>query len=163
MDLQIKALLTQVVGFLIVLWLLKKYAWDSLLKFIEHRRETIANEFDTIETTKAEAEALRVQFEKELSGIETTRRAKIQEAAQEAQSLANEIKEEARQEGLDLRAKTKQDIGLELDKANVTLRDRMVSAVITTTERVIRERLDSDKHKEMIDRFLNEVDLKESH
>jgi F-type H+-transporting ATPase subunit b len=162
MDLQIKALLTQVVGFLIVLWLLKKYAWDGLLKFIEHRRETIANEFETIETTKAEAEALRTQFETELSEIESTRRSRIQEAAQEALGLANDIKEEARQEAVELRVKTKQDIGLELDKANATLRDRMVSAVITTTEMLIKERLDSDKHKELINGFLNDVDLKES-
>ena len=45
MELQWKALLTQAVGFLIVLWLLRKYAWGKLLAFTEKRREAIAAEF----------------------------------------------------------------------------------------------------------------------
>jgi len=59
MELQWKALLTQVVGFLIVLWLLRKYAWGKLLAFTEKRREVIANEFATIEKSKLDADGLK--------------------------------------------------------------------------------------------------------
>ena len=78
MELQWKALLTQVVGFLIVLWLLRKYAWGQLLAFTEKRRETIANEFATIEKSKVDADALRRRYEEELAGIENTRTATSQ-------------------------------------------------------------------------------------
>jgi len=160
MDLQLKTMLTQVVGFLIVVWLLKKYAWTSLIEFIEKRRETIASEFEKIEATRADADALKQQFEDELAHIETTRRVKIQEAASEASTLAAQIKEDARKEAMDMRHKARSDIDLDLDKANAVLRDRMVDAVITTTEKVIRERLDDAKHKKLILEFLDEVDLR---
>jgi F-type H+-transporting ATPase subunit b len=157
MELQWKALLTQVIGFLIVLWLLRKYAWDKLLAFIEKRRETIAAEFANIEKTKADAESLRRKYDEELAGIEATRRARIQEAAHEANDIASKIRDEARQEAVDMRVKATQDIGVEMDKANAAFRDRMVDAVLTATEKLIRQRLDDAQHRRLINEYLDEV------
>jgi F-type H+-transporting ATPase subunit b len=157
MELQWKALLTQVVGFLIVLWLLRKYAWDKLLAFIEKRRETIAAEFESIERTRADADALRRKYDEELAGIEATRRARIQEAAHEASGIASKIRDEARQEAVDMRVKATHDIGMEMDKANAAFRDRMVDAVLTATEKLIRQRLDDAQHRRLINEYLDEV------
>jgi F-type H+-transporting ATPase subunit b len=159
MHLEWSVILTQAVGFIVVLLLLKKFAWGKLLQFIDKRRETIEGEFAEIDRGKVEVEQLKNNYEKELSAIEETRRAAIQEAAQEAGQLANNIKDEARQETLVLRQKAEQDIQREVDKANVQLRDKMVLAVITSTEKLIKERLDDDKHKQLISDFLGDVNL----
>ena len=159
MQLEWSVILTQAVGFIVVLLLLKKFAWGSLMGFIDKRREMIEGEFAKIETTREEADKLKGDFEKELADIEETRRAKIQEAAQEANQLASDIKDEARQDALASREKAEKDMKLELDKANVQLRDNMVHAIIVSTEKLIKERLDSKKHKELINEFLNEVSL----
>lgn len=160
MNLQWDILLTQAVGFLIVMWLLRKYAWGKLLAFIEKRRETIAASFDEIEKEKDNVAELRDQLDKELADIETTRRMRIQEAAREANKLAADIKEETRKDTVALRVKTKQDIALELDKANVALRDQIVNSVILSTEKIIKERLDTEKHKQMINEFLDSANLR---
>lgn len=162
MDIQWKLVFTQVVAFLIVLWVLRKYAWGKLLGLIDERREHIASEFDQIEKGKEDVETLKVKYQQELAEIDTTARARIQEAVSEANDLAATIKEEARKEAVALRVKTNQDIEMELDKANVALRDRMVGAVIVATEKLIRERLDSDKHKKLISDFLAEIDVEAS-
>lgn len=157
MELQWRALLTQAVGFIVVLWLLRKYAWDKLLGFIEKRRETIAAEFENIEKTKGEAAALRRKYDEELAGIEATRRTRIQEAAHEASGIAGKIRDEARQEVVAMRVKATQDIGMEMDKANAAYRDRMVEAVLTATEKLIRQRLDDAQHRRLINEYLDEV------
>ncbi len=157
MELQWKALLTQVVGFLIVLWLLRKYAWGQLLSFTEKRRQLIANEFATIEKSKVDADALRRRYEDELAGIETTRRARIQDAAHEASEIATQIREEARRESVDLRTKANQDITMEMEKANAAFRDHMVDSVIAATDKLIRVRLDDAQHRKLINEFLDEV------
>jgi F-type H+-transporting ATPase subunit b len=157
MELQWKALLTQVVGFLIVLWLLRKYAWGKLLAFTEHRRETIAAEFASIEKAKAGVDDLKKKYENELAGIETTRRARIQEAVHEANQIAGEIRDEARKETIAMRVKATEDINLDMDKANVAFRDGMVNAVITATEKLIHTRLDDAQHRRLITQFLDEV------
>lgn len=159
MDIQWQLVLTQLVAFLIVLWILRKYAWGKLLGLIEARRDHIAAEFAEIDKGKEDVAALKAQYEKELADIDTTARAKLQEAVSEANGLAAGIKEDARKEAVAMRVKTNQDIERELDKANVALRDRMVSAVVVASEKLIRERLDSDKHKQLINDFLDEVDV----
>jgi len=162
MDIQWKLVFTQLVAFLIVLWVLRKYAWGKLLGLIDERREHIASEFDQIEKGKEDVESLKAKYQKELAEIDTTARARIQEAVSEANDLAASIKEDARKEAVALRVKTNQDIEMELDKANVALRDRMVGAVVVATEKLIRERLDDDKHKKLISDFLAEVDVEAS-
>jgi F-type H+-transporting ATPase subunit b len=150
-------IVTHVIGFLIAVWLVKRYAWEKILGFIEHRRETIAASFSEIEQEKEAVAAQKEHFDKELENIETTRRAKIQEAAREAEKLAGGIREDARQEVVGMRDKAKQDIALELDKANVMLRNRMIDAVISTTEKVLRKKLDPETHRGLIEDFLKDV------
>ena len=157
MNLEIKALLTQVVGFLIVLWLLKKYAWGKLLSFTEARRESIASEFANIEKAKAGVDDMRRKYEEELAGIETTRRARIQEAVSDAHRIAGEIRDEARKEAIGMRVKATEDINLDMDKANVAFRDQMVNSVIAATEKLIHTRLDDAQHRKLIAQFLDEV------
>ncbi|UCH83595.1 MAG: F0F1 ATP synthase subunit B [Candidatus Latescibacterota bacterium] len=150
-------IVTHIIGFLIAVWVVRKYAWDKLLGFIEHRREVIANSFQKIEQEKEAVAAQKQEYDQQLENIEATRREKIQEAAREAESLAANIREEARQDTVGMRDKAKKDIALELDKANVMLRDRMVEAVFTTTEKVLKTKLDREAHKTLIEDFLNEV------
>ena len=157
MSIDLGQIFTHIVGFLLAVWLLKRYAWNSILGFVEKRRETIAASFEKIEKDQAAVDTLKQRYGEELVKIEETRREKIQEAAREADALAGEIKEEARREALAAREKAKQDIALELDKANEILKDRIVTAVIHTTEKIILERRDKKKHSQLIDQFLASV------
>jgi F-type H+-transporting ATPase subunit b len=151
---------THAVGFLLAVWLLKRYAWEHLLGFVEKRRETIAASFDEIEKGRAEVSSQKAQLDRELEGIEMTRRQKIQEAAREAEALAAQIKEEARQEAIAARDKAKDDVAIELDKANEMFKGRMIEAVLSATGKMIDERLDKATHNRLIDDFLNDVQVK---
>ena len=150
-------IVTHIVGFLIAVWLVRRYAWDKLMAFIEHRRETIANSFSEIEQGREDVAAQKQHYEQELENIEATRRAKIQEAAREAGAFAGEVREEARQEAVDMRQKAKKDIEVEVDRANVLFKDNMVEAVFYATEKIIKDKLDKDRHTALINDFLDEV------
>jgi F-type H+-transporting ATPase subunit b len=158
MDIQLAQIITHAVGFLIAVWLVKRYAWERLLRFMEYRRETIARSFSDIAKGREEVAADKKRYAEELENIEDVRRARIQDAAREADKLAGDIREEARQETVTMRQKAKQDIALEIDKANVVLRNRMVDAVIASTERILKEKLDRERHARLIDDFLGDVE-----
>lgn len=150
-------IVTHMIGFVIAIWLVKRFAWEKLLKFIEHRRETISASFSEIEKGKKEIVVEKEHYEKELENIEVARRSRIQDGAREGERLAAEIREEARQVAVDMRQKAKQDISLEIDKANVILKDRVIDAVLLTTEKILAEKLDKERHARLIDDFLGRM------
>ena len=153
-------IVTNAIGFIIAVLLLKRYPWTGLLGFIEKRRQTIATSFEEIDSGRAEVAEQKARLDKELEGIEATRREKIQEAAREAETLAGKIKEGARREAIAEREKAKQDIDIELDKANEVLKDRIIESVLTATEKLIGERLDREKHNKLISDFLDNVKVR---
>ncbi|MBK8229835.1 MAG: F0F1 ATP synthase subunit B [Candidatus Eisenbacteria bacterium] len=148
---------TQIVGFLIALLILKKYAWGPVLALLEERRQKIQAEFDKIESTRQEVASLKGEVETQLRNMEAQARTRIQEAVQEGQRVAAEITEKARSESRELVERAKDEIARDRDKARVELRNEMVQMVVIATERVVSERMDEAKHKERIASFIDSL------
>jgi F-type H+-transporting ATPase subunit b len=153
--------ITQIIGFVIAVLILKRYAWGPILRLLEERRAKIAGEFERIETEKKGVAAMKQEVEAQLRGIEAQSRARIQEGVQEGQKFAAEIKEQARLDARGQIARAQVEIEQERKKAHVTLRGDMVDMVLTATEKLIGERLDDAKHRSEIEKFVTELDTVE--
>src|SRR5262245_57299828 len=94
----IRQVLTQILGFLILLCGLRKFGWGPVLGMLEARRAKIAGEFDLAARKQAEGEQLKAQYQQELRSIDTQARQKIQEAIAEGQRVSGEIKTQAQLE-----------------------------------------------------------------
>ena len=158
MDIQLQQILTHAIGFLIVLWILKRYAWGPLLALMEERRSRIADEFKKIEEQEAKVTQLTDEYQARLKGIDSERRARLVEAVNEGKKIAEEVKIAARDEARDITAKAKADAEREVAKAKVQLKDDMVAMTVTAVERIINERLDDSKHRELIGSFIENVE-----
>ena len=88
MDLQWQLLVTHAVGFLITLWILKKFAWGPLLHMLDERRNKLSGEFENIEPKKEEVTKLTIAYENKLKGIDEERRVKIVEAVNDGKKMA---------------------------------------------------------------------------
>jgi len=150
--------LTHAVGFLIMVWILKRFAWGPLLSLLEERRKRIADEFKSIEDERAKANQLTADYEAKLKDIDTERRAKLVEAVNEGKKIAEEIKSTAREEAKQMMIKAKADLGREVAKAKVQLKNDMIAMTITATERIINDKLDDSKHRELIGNFIDNVE-----
>lgn len=150
-------IVTNILGFFLVLAILKKYAWGPLLSFLEDRRLRIADEFKTIDRQKSEVDQLREDFATKLKEIDGLKREKIQEGAAEGQAVAESLKTEARRDAEDLRDRARADAQRELDLARAQLRDYIVGTTLTATEKIIRERLDEAKHRDLIAASIDEM------
>jgi len=158
MNLVWQQVLTQIVGFLIVLWVLKRFAWKPILNLLEERRQKIKSEFDEAARRKEEANQLLASYEAKLKEIDAAARAKIAEAVSEAQKIAGEIKEEARREGRELAVRSQAEIQREIAKAKVQLKEDMVAISLMATEKIISQKLDEPGHRRLIDDFLTKVE-----
>lgn len=158
MNIEISQVLTHVLGFLVALFILKRYAWKPMLKVLDDRKQKIADEFKEIETQKQKTDQLFAEYEARLSKIEDEARRRIQEAVVEGQKVAGEIRQQAQEEARKITGRAQADIERELAKARVQLKEEMVGLTLGATERLLREKLDPAGHRKMVERFLTEVE-----
>jgi F-type H+-transporting ATPase subunit b len=150
--------LTQVLGFLILLWALRSFAWGPLIGVLEERRQRIAGEFAEAERRKAEAEALKARYEQDLKGIEVQARQRLLEAVAEGQRVAAEIKTQAHADATARLARADEQIVHEQEKAREVLKQRVAALSIRTAEKILRERIDDAAQRRLVERFIDEVD-----
>lgn len=157
MGLEIGQIVTQIIGFLIAVILLKKFAWKPLLSILEQRRAKIKSEFDNIDKEKRKVSDLLSDYQTKLKEIDALARLKIQEAAQDGQKLANEIKENARKESKEILAKARDEIQRDVDKAKVQLKNDLVNMTMRVAQKLIGEKLDEERDKKLIAEFIDAV------
>ena len=151
-------IVTHIIGFVIALWILRRYAWGPILGLIEERQERIRREMAAAEETRRDIEGLRRELEERLRGIDAQARQKLTEAVAEGQRVAAEMKENSRAEAQGLIAKAREEIGRERDKARVALREEMVGLALAAAEKVVAEKMDAGRDRELVRNFLDEVE-----
>ena len=70
-------LLTTVVGFLLFVWVLAKFAWGPVLGLLDDRRNKIEGDYAAAEKNLTEAEQLKGEFELKLTDIKAIEREKV--------------------------------------------------------------------------------------
>ena len=155
---EVKFLLTNAIGFLLLVGVLHKLAWGRLLGAIDARRLAIKTEIEAAEAQRAEAERQRKDYESRMARIEAEARAKVAEAVTDGQRIAAEIKEQTRVEATDMIAKAEERIRIEHEQALIALRDDVVRLTMMATEKVVKESMDGERHERMIRDFLKEIE-----
>jgi F-type H+-transporting ATPase subunit b len=153
----IKQVATQILGFLILLWGLRKWAWGPVLAMLEARRKKIAGEFEEAERRKAEALALKTRYEQDLRGIEAQARERIQQAVLEGQKVAAEIRSQAQAEAQQRIARAEEEIAHEHHRAKQALKEQIVSLAVRSAEKILRRNLDDPTQRKLASDFIDEV------
>ena len=157
MQLDYAQIATTLVGFVIVVLILRKFAWGPVLDMLDARREKIKSDFDAAEQNLQEAEQLKGDFESKLGDIKVIEREKIQEAGKRGEELADGIVTDARSQADTTRQKAEADLDIEAQKARVELRDSVVNMAVGAAEKVIGERLDDQKHRQLIQEYIDNL------
>ena len=151
-------IVAQTISFLILFFILRLLVWKRFLKVLDDRKERIAAEFKGIEDSKAEVAILKSDYEARLGNIEKIARNKLEEAVSEGRRIAEEIRENANVEALQIIEKSDDVIKAELSRAREEFRDEIVDIALTAAGKVIEERLTEKEDKRIVEDFLNGVD-----
>jgi len=150
-------LLAQIVNFLILLALLYFIAYKPLRRMMEERSNRIR---EGLEQAELAARRLAEADEEARKKLEEARR-EGQEILSQAAALGEKLKEEARQEARAqaeaLIARARSEIELEREQAIQQLRQEFADLAILAAEKVLRETLDRERHRRMIEEVLEET------
>jgi F-type H+-transporting ATPase subunit b len=150
-------LLTTLIGFLLLVWILGKFAWGPIIDLLDRRRESIRREFAEAEQARASAESLKGDFEAKLGDIKGIERERVQEAVKRGEQLAANIVTQAKQDADAAREKGRQDLEIEAQKAQIELRDSVVAMAIGAAEKVIGTKLDEEYHRKLIREYIDDL------
>src|SRR2546425_9376759 len=151
-------LLAHAISFVIFLFLVRGAFNAIIFPPMRERRERIKAEFERIEQEKAEVGKIRQEYEAHLKRLDAESRQRIQEAVAEGQRVAAEIREGSRKEAQEMITRAREEIAIERDKAQATLRNEVVDLATEIAGKLIREELTADKHRKLVDNFLAEVE-----
>ncbi|MBU0741088.1 F0F1 ATP synthase subunit B [bacterium] len=157
MELNIPVVLTNIAGFVIVVWILAKFAWGPILDLLDARRDKISSDFAEAEQARGDAEKLRGDFESKLGEIKVIEREKVQEAVVRGEEIADRIKGEAQAKAGSALDKARQDIEVETQKAQLSLRDDIVELALGSAEKLINQKLDDETHRRLIREYIDSL------
>ena len=150
----------QTIAFLLLLFLLGKFAWKPILSGLKEREETIENALASAEKAKEEMEALQSDNQKLLAEA----RAERDKILKEAIKVANTIKEEAREETGKISDKmiadAKAAIENEKKAALADVKTLVAKLSLEITEKVIRRELkDTKAQQALVDEYVKDLNL----
>lgn len=151
----------QVVNFLILLFILKKFAYKPILGMLDERKKSIEDAINNAESAKAEAANLRKEYESRLAEAKQEAQDIIAKAAKLGEEMKNDIVANAQAEASKAIQRAQEEIGREKDQAIAALRDEVATLAVMAAGKVLGKTISVEDHKNLVNEFVSEVgDLK---
>ena len=128
-------------AFLIVFFVLRKFAWGPILNSLNERERGIADSLETADRVKREMAALKNENEELLARAREERGAMLKEARETKDRIIAESKEQAKIEYSKIVAEAQQAIETQKMAAITDVKNQVGKLVIEVTEKVLRREL----------------------
>lgn len=135
-------------AFVIVLFILKKYAWKPILNSLDERERTIADSLETAERVKAEMAQLKNENEALMAKAREERGVMLKEARETKDRIINEAKERAKVEANKIIIEAQQQINAQKMAALTDVKNQVGKLVVEVTEKVLRRELSNPAAQE---------------
>ena len=156
-SLQVNLMFWTLVIFVILYWILKKYAFPAVLGAVEAREKALADAIEGAKRDRDEAAKLLADHRAQIEGARNDAQKLIAEARQVAEKSRADLLEKTRLEQQEMLERARRDIGIERDKAIAELRREAVDLAIAGASRVVEQNLDSDRNRKLVDAFLTSL------
>ena len=140
-----------ILTFLILFFVLSKYAWRPLLAALESREKTIRSSLEDAEKAKQELERLNAETETIISEARSEAQSIRLEAKSAGEKVKADIIAQAGKDAKKLLNENEKQIQVEKDRAINEIRQEVVGLTLTVAERVIRKNLSKEDNQKLIE------------
>lgn len=150
----------QLVTFLIVLFLLTKFAWKPIMSALRERETSIENALSAAEKAKLEMQGLKAENEKLLAEARMERDKILKEASDAGNALVENARNKANEEGSRMIAQAREAIENEKRAAITELKNMAAALSVDIAERILRKELsDPQAQQALAQDYIREVTL----
>jgi len=152
-----------IINFIILFILLRLFLYKPVLRMLDERAKRIKEGMELAEASKKEYEQAKSEVQKQMEKGRQEAQALIAQALQTGERLKEESREEALKQAQGIIDRTRAELESERQKMMDSLRKEFVDIAISAAEKVIRETLDKERHRKLIEETLQQsIVLKKS-
>jgi len=149
-----------IVTFLIVLWVLRRFAFSRIQGIIDQRRDRIREALDEADKAREEARELRELVKRERDEAKADREKILDESRRQAQRQLEQAREHADADLKERLEKNREELEAENARLREQIRRDVVELTLLASEKVTGKVLDDDDQRRLIDETIAEVDVK---
>lgn len=141
-------------AFLILLLLIKKFAWTQISDMLQKRQDKIANDLDSAEKSKIEAAQLARQRQEQLNASRSEASDILKSAKESGEKSRQNILTETKDEVSRLRQKAQTEIDQQKQEALASVKDDVADLSVSIAAKLLQKELSADAHKALIDQYI---------
>lgn len=147
----------QMIVFLILVGVTMKYIWPPIAIALDERAKKIREGLSAADTAKAELATANKRVEEQLSAARTDASQRLADADRLAQSMIEEAKGRASDEGAKIISAAKAEAQQESLKAREALREQVAALAVKGAEQILRREVDARVHADLLGRLKVEL------
>ena len=145
------------IAFLLLLFLLGKFAWGPITSALEEREHTIEESMTRAERALAEAKQLQADNEAARREAEAQAQAILRDARDEAERQREAAKTDLRTELAAERDRAAAEIERQKDQALGELRSEVATLAVGAAEKILRQKIDATEQRSLVDQFIADL------
>ncbi|MBM3282785.1 F0F1 ATP synthase subunit B [Candidatus Gottesmanbacteria bacterium] len=150
-------LLSQIINFTIMMWLLGKFLYKPILKMLEERKKKIEEGLKYSEQAKTELEKIDKKRQEIINSANNEVKKIIEEGKKAGKETEAEIIKRAYKEAENIIKKGRQELELEGLETEKELKKQTVEIAATMTEKILQDIITIDDHRAFIDKKLKQL------
>ncbi len=143
----------QVLNFVILVFLLRRFLYEPVTEAIDRREERIRRRQEEAERRRREARREAESYREERRELEAAREEKLREAEREAERLRERLEEEAREEADESRDRWRRAVERERESLLEELQERIADHALATTRSLLQQLAGRDLEREAVRTF----------
>lgn len=149
-----------VCNFLLLVYLLKKFAWNGIIGMLEKREQQVANDKQEAQEARAAAENIKRDLDEKLAQISDEAARKMAEAVKMGETQKEQILAAAKEQSERLIEQAKAQIEAEKNKALSDVRGEIARTAVLAASKVVQQQMSEKSAQSVVDRVLEEVKAK---
>jgi len=147
-----------IVTFLVLLWLLAKFAWRPILRVLEARQETIRKSLDDAQQARRDLEEVNRQSARILKDAHAQAESILNKSRAEADQFREEMKQKARADAETIIRETRGQIETETARALRQIRGEVVDLSVAIASKLIQRNFTKEDNSQLIEETLKQIE-----
>ena len=147
-------------NFLLLVYLLKRFAWNGLIGALEKREAKIKSDVEQAAKDRQAAENLKSELDEKLAQISAEASKKMAEAVALGKAQSAELLAQTQAQTKRMFEQTKAQLEAEKNQALADVRDEIVRTAILAAEKIAHEQISAQAADQAVERVLTEIEKK---